>query len=46
MSVIMIVIGLVMLVLTIARGGGPVSLGVVLGILFVAAGALRLKVES
>jgi hypothetical protein len=46
MSVIMIVIGLVMLVLTIARGGGPVSLGVVLGVLFVAAGALRLKAEA
>jgi hypothetical protein len=45
MSVIMIVIGLVMLALTIARGGGPVSLGVVLGVLFVAAGVLRLRME-
>ena len=46
MSVIMVVIGVAMLVLTIARGGGPVSLGVILGILFVAAGALRLRMES
>ena len=46
MSAIMIIIGVAMLALTIARGGGPVSLGVILGLLFVAAGALRLRVES
>ena len=46
MSAILIVIGVAMLVLTVARGGGPVSLGVILGLLFVAAGALRLRVES
>ena len=45
MSSIMIVIGLLLLVMTIAGGGGPVSLGVILGVLFVLAGALRLRVE-
>ena len=46
MSAIMVVLGVLLLVLTIARGGGPVSLGTVLGVLFVAAGALRLKAEA
>ena len=46
LSVIMVVVGVAMLALTIARGGGPISLGVVLGILFVAAGVLRLRVEG
>jgi hypothetical protein len=46
MSVIMAVIGVVLLVLTIARGGGPLSLGTILGILFIAAGLLRLRAEA
>ena len=46
MSAVMVVLGVLLLVLTIARGGGPVSLGTVLGVLFVAAGALRLKAEA
>ena len=45
MSAIMVAIGVLMLVLTIARGGGPVSLGVVLGVLFVLAGVMRLRLE-
>jgi hypothetical protein len=45
MSSIMIVIGVLLLVLTIARGGGPISLGVILGVLFLLAGILRLRVE-
>jgi hypothetical protein len=45
MSSIMIVIGVLLLVLTIARGGGPLSLGVILGVLFLLAGVLRLRVE-
>lgn len=36
------VIGVAMVVSTIARGGGPLALGVVLGILFALAGAGRL----
>jgi heme A synthase len=43
LSVAMLVLGLVMVALTLARGGGIVSLGVVLGVLFVAAGAGRLR---
>ena len=38
----MVVIGVAMIVATIARGGGPLAVGVVLGVLFVAAGAGRL----
>ena len=46
MSSIMIVIGVLVLALTIANGGGPVSLGVILGVLFILAGVLRLRVEK
>jgi hypothetical protein len=42
----MLVVGVAMLVSTIARGGGPLALGVLLGILFVLAGAGRLYVGS
>jgi hypothetical protein len=38
----MVAIGLMILVVTISHGGGVLSVGVVLGILFVAAGAGRL----
>lgn len=40
----MLVIGIAMIVSTVARGGGPLALGVLLGILFVLAGAGRLYV--
>jgi hypothetical protein len=42
MSALMVVIGVVLLVSTIVRGGGPLAIGVLLGLLFVAAGAGRL----
>ena len=42
LSLAMVVIGLAMIVTTIVRGGGPLALGLVLGLLFVAAGAGRL----
>ena len=42
MSGVMVLIGVVMLVSTVARGGGPLAIGVLLGLLFVAAGAGRL----
>jgi hypothetical protein len=42
MSVAMVVVGIAILVSTFARGGGPLTIGVVLGLLFVAAGAGRL----
>ncbi len=45
LSVVMIVIGVAILVSTIARGGGPLAVGLLLGVLFVAAGLGRLYVE-
>ena len=44
-SGLMIVIGVAIVVRTIAAGGGPVALGIVVGVLFVAAGAGRLYAE-
>jgi len=38
----MIVLGLAMIVTTVSRGGGPLALGLVLGLLFIAAGLGRL----
>ena len=46
LSVAMVVLGVAMLVATLAAGGGPISVGVILGLLFVAAGAGRLYVAS
>ena len=45
LSGLMIVIGAAMLVSTVIRGGGPISFGVVLGVLFIAAGAGRIYVQ-
>jgi hypothetical protein len=45
LSALMVVIGLAMIVRTLAGGGGAVALGLVLGVLFVAAGAGRLWAE-
>jgi hypothetical protein len=45
MSVVMVVIGVAILVSTIARGGSPLAVGILLGVMFVAAGAGRLLVE-
>jgi hypothetical protein len=45
MSVVMVVIGVAVLVSTIVRGGGPLAVGILLGVMFVAAGAGRLLVE-
>jgi hypothetical protein len=44
LSALMVVIGLAMIVRTLAGGGGPVALGLLLGLLFVGAGAGRLYV--
>jgi hypothetical protein len=41
-SVIIIGFGLVMLVLTAVRGGGPLAVGVLFGLLFIALGSGRL----
>jgi hypothetical protein len=45
LSTIMLVLGVVMIVMTLVRGGGPLATGLLLGALFVAAGAGRLYVE-
>ena len=45
MSAVMVVIGVTILVSTLARGGGPLAVGVLLGVLFVAAGAGRIYVQ-
>jgi hypothetical protein len=45
LSSLMVVIGLAMIVRAVAGGGGPLAVGVVLGLLFIAAGAGRLYVE-
>ena len=42
LSAIMVVIGIAMLARTLAAGGGPLALGTLLGLLFIAAGAGRL----
>ena len=42
LSGLMVLIGLAMIISAVARGGGPLAYGVVLGILFVAVGAGRL----
>jgi hypothetical protein len=45
MSLAMILLGLALVARTVAAGGGPVSSGVLLGILFVLAGAARLYLQ-
>jgi hypothetical protein len=41
-SVTIIAFGVAMLVLTVARGGGPLAVGVLFGLLFIALGSGRL----
>jgi len=41
----MVVLGVAIIVRTIAGGGAPTAVGIVLGILFCAAGGLRLYAE-
>ena len=45
LSVAMIVIGVALVVRTIAAGGGAVAIGLLLGVLFIAAGAGRLYLQ-
>jgi hypothetical protein len=41
-SALLVILGVAMVASTVARGGGPLAVGVVLGLLFCAAGAARL----
>jgi len=45
LSALMIVIGLAIVVRTLAEGGGPLAVGLLIGILLTAAGVGRLYVE-
>jgi hypothetical protein len=44
MSVLMIGLGVAMIGVTLSNGGGPVAFGIIIGLLFVAAGGGRLWV--
>jgi hypothetical protein len=45
LSAAMVLIGIAIVVRTIAAGGGPLALGLLVGVLFIAAGAGRLYAE-
>jgi len=45
LSGLMVVLGIAIIVRTLAAGGGPLAVGLVMGVLFVAAGAGRLWAE-
>jgi hypothetical protein len=45
LSVLMVLIGLAIVVRTVAEGGGATAFGILVGVLFVAAGAGRLYAE-
>jgi hypothetical protein len=45
LSGLMVVLGLAIIVRTLAAGGGPLAVGMIMGVLFVAAGAGRLWAE-
>ena len=45
LSGLMVLIGLAIIARTLAAGGGPLAVGLLMGLLFVAAGAGRLWVE-
>jgi hypothetical protein len=42
---VLVLLGVAIIVRTLAAGGGPLAFGLLMGILFVAAGALRLVLE-
>jgi hypothetical protein len=45
LSSVMVLLGVAILASTIARGGGPLAVGIVAGVLFLAAGMGRIYVE-
>ena len=42
LSAIMLVLGVAMIAITLSRGGGPLAFGLLVGVLFIAAGGGRL----
>lgn len=45
-SIVFVLLGLVVLVLTLANGGGPASVGFLMGIAFIGVGVGRLWISS
>ncbi len=45
MSILMILIGLALIVRTVIAGGGALAIGLLLGLLFIVAGAARLYLQ-
>ncbi len=45
MSVVILLIGVALIVRTVTAGGGPAATGVLLGVLFILAGAGRLYLQ-
>jgi hypothetical protein len=46
LSVVMVGLGVAIVARTLAAGGGPLAVGVLLGLLFIAAGVARLYLQS
>ena len=42
---LMVLLGIAIVIRTLAAGGGPVALGLIIGVLFVVGGGLRLYAE-
>jgi hypothetical protein len=45
-SAVAVLLGAVLIVSTLARGGGPLSVGVLLGLAFVVVGVARLRLQK
>ena len=45
LPVLLVLVGIAIVVRTLAAGGGPLAFGLLMGILFIAAGAQRLALE-
>jgi peptidoglycan/LPS O-acetylase OafA/YrhL len=46
LSILMMLVGVAIAARTLAHGGGPAALGVLVGLLFVAAGGARLYLQT
>lgn len=46
LSIVFVVLGVTLIVVTLAAGGGPISLGLLMGLGFVAVGAGRIWIGS
>jgi hypothetical protein len=45
LSALMVVVGIALIVRTVSLGGGALAVGIIFGVLFMAAGAARLYLE-